>query len=97
MWRKVEFDSSNPAQGIHKWIGILISTGLSDITKIKYNDYQLTQDDVLESATVGGTDGDIIMWLKCDEIVETPKLFTLWSSGYEETEFMVEIVAPAGE
>jgi hypothetical protein len=93
----VEFDSANPAQGIHKWIGILISTGLSDITKIKYNDYQLTQADVTEAASVGGTDGDIIMWLKCDEIVETPKLFTLWSSGYEKTEFMVEIVAPAGE
>jgi len=37
------------------------------------------------------------MWIKCDEIVETPKLFTLWASGYEKTEFMVEIVAPAGE
>jgi hypothetical protein len=90
----VEFDSANPAQGIHKWIGILISTGLSDITKIKYNGYQLTQADVTEAASVGGTDGDIIMWLKCDEIIETPKLFTLWSSGYDETEFMVEIVAP---
>jgi hypothetical protein len=78
-------------------IGILITTGLTDITKIKYNGYQLTQDDVLEAAGVGGTDGDIIMWLKCDEIVETPKLFALWSSGYGETEFMVEIVAPAGE
>ena len=93
----VEFDSANPAQGIHKWIGILISTGLSDITKIKYNGYQLTQADVTEAASVGGTDGDIIMWLKCDEIIETPKLFTLWSSGYEESEFMVEIVRPEEE
>jgi hypothetical protein len=93
----VEFESSAPTQGTHKWVGILITTGLTDITKIKYNGYQLTQDDVLEAAGVGGTDGDIIMWLKCDEIVETPKLFALWSSGYGETEFMVEIVAPAGE
>ena len=69
----------------------------TNITKIKYNDYQLTQDDVVEAATVGGTAGDIIMWLKCDEIVETPKLFTLLASGYEKTEFMVDIVAPAGE
>lgn len=93
----VEFESSALTQGIHKWVGILITTGLSDITKIKYNGYQLTQADVTEAATVGGTAGDIIMWLKCDEIIETPKLFALWSSGYEETEFMVEIVAPAGE
>jgi hypothetical protein len=93
----VEFDSSNPAQGIHKWVGILITTGLSDITKIKYNGYQLTQDDVTEAAGVGGSAGDIIMWLKCDEIVETPKLFTLWAPGFEETEFVVEIVKPGNE
>jgi hypothetical protein len=93
----VEFESSAPTQGTHKWIGILITTGLSDITKIKYNGYQLTQDDVTEAASVGGTDGDIIMWLKCDEIIETPKLFTLCSPGYEETEFMVEIVMPEEE
>jgi len=72
----VEFESSAPTQGTHKWVGILITTGLADITKIKYNGYQLTQDDVSEAAVVGGTAGDIIMWLKCDEITETPKLFT---------------------
>jgi len=93
----VEFESSAPTQGTHKWVGILITTGLADITKIKYNGYQLTQDDVSEAAGVGGTAGDIIMWLKCDEITETPKLFTLWSSGYEEIELMVEIVDPVVE
>ena len=90
----VEFDSLNPAQGIHKWVGILITTGLTDITKIKYNGYQLTQADVNEAASAGGSAGDIIMWLKCDEIIKTPKLFTLWSSGFEEAEFIVEIVKP---
>jgi len=93
----VEFESSAPTQGTHKWVGILITTGLADITKIKYNGYQLTQDDVSEAAGVGGTAGDIIMWLKCDEITETPKLFMLWSSGYEEIELMVEIVDPVVE
>jgi hypothetical protein len=91
----VEFDSSNPAQGIHKWIGILISTGLSDITKIKYNDYQLTQDDVLESATVGGTDGDIIMWLKCDEIVETPTAPYTGAKIYPITKHITAVTPPA--
>jgi hypothetical protein len=46
----VEFPSSNVLQGTHKWIGIEITTGLSDITKIKYNGYQLTADDVAETA-----------------------------------------------
>ena len=34
----VAFDSSNPAQGSHKWVGMAITTGLDDITKVKYND-----------------------------------------------------------
>jgi hypothetical protein len=33
----ISFPSSNPAQGTHKWIGMLITTGLSDITAVKYN------------------------------------------------------------
>lgn len=93
----VEFKSDNPNQGTHKWIGILITTGLTDITKIKYNGEQLTQADAIEAAATGGSSGDIIMWLKCDEIADTPKIFTLWSSGFEETEFMVGIVTPEGE
>jgi hypothetical protein len=93
----VEFPSSNVLQGTHKWIGIEITTGLSDITKIKYNGYQLTADDVAETAVCGGSAGDIIMWLKCDEIINTPKRFTLWSSGYAESEFSVVITEPAEE
>ena len=87
----VAFPSSNPAQGTHKWVGMNITTGLSDITSIKYNGYQLTSDDVTEAASVGGSAGDIVMWLKCDEIIDTPKIFTLWSSGYGETTYMVII------
>lgn len=87
----VEFTSANPAQGTHKWIGINITTGLPDITAVKYNGYQLTGEDAAEAAAFGGTAGDILMWLKCDEILDTPKIFTLWSSGYGETTYMVVI------
>lgn len=87
----VAFPSSNPSQGTHKWVGMNITTGLPDITSIKYNNYQLTSDDVTEAASVGGSAGDIVMWLKCDEIIDTPKLFTLWASGYGEITYMVII------
>jgi len=87
----VAFPSSNPAQGTHKWIGMNITTGLPDITTVKYNGYQLTAADVAEAAAFGGSAGDILMWLKCDEIVDTPKIFTLWSSGYGENTYMVVI------
>lgn len=93
----VAFPSSNPAQGTHKWIGMEITTGLADITAIKYNGYQLTADDVAEATAVGGSAGDIVMWLKCDEIVNTPKVFTLWASGYPEASFTVVIAAPEAE
>jgi hypothetical protein len=87
----VAFPSANLEQGTHKWIGMNITTGLPDITAVKYNGYQLTSDDVTEAASVGGSAGDIVMWLKCDEIIDTPKLFTLWASGYGEITYMVII------
>ena len=90
----VAFPSSNPAQGTHKWIGMNITTGLSDITAIKYNGSQLT---AAEAATVGGSAGDIVMWLKCDEIINSPKVFTLWASGYPEETFTVVIAEPEEE
>lgn len=73
------FESGNPQQGSHKWVGILITTGLSDILTTKYNGYQLQAVDVTEAKAVGGGDGDFILWLKCDEVLLTPKVFTLTS------------------
>jgi hypothetical protein len=93
----ISYASSNPAQGTHKWVAILITTGLPAITTVKYNGSQLTSADANEAAAVGGQAGDIVMWLKCDEIVNTPKSFTLWSSGYLEATFTVVIVEPETE
>ena len=92
----IAFPSSNPAQGTHKWVGMLITTGLPDITAVKYNGSQLTSADAAEAAAVGGSSGDIVMWLKCDEIINTPKAFTLWTSGYPEATFTVVITEPEG-
>lgn len=88
------FPSGVPAQGTHKWIGILITTGLADITIAKYNGYQLTADDVTEAIYRGGQAGDIVMWLKCNEIATTPKTFTLSAPGYAVQEFTVSLTEP---
>ena len=93
----IAFPSSNPAQGTHKWIGMLITTGLLDITEVKYNGSQLITADATEAAAVGGSAGDIVMWLKCNEIINTPKVFTLWASGYPEATFTVVIAEPEEE
>ena len=88
------FYSGVPAQGTHKWIGILITTGLADITVAKYNGSQLTSADAAEAAVVGGQAGDIVMWLKCNEIATTPKTFTLSAPGYAVQEFTVSLTEP---
>ena len=93
----VSFESANPQQGSHKWVGILITTGLSDILTTKYNEYQLQAVDVTEAKAVGGGDGDLILWLKCDEVIQTPKVFTLTSPGYESKIYTVVIVEPEVE
>ena len=93
----IAFPSSNSAQGTHKWVGMLITTGLPDITAVKYNGSQLTSADATEATAVGGSAGDIVMWLKCDEIINTPKTFTLWASGYPEETFTVAIAEPEEE
>ena len=93
----VSFESANPQQGSHKWVGILITTGLSDIKAAQYNSYPLTEADVTEAAAVGGTAGDIVMWLKCEEIEITPKEFTLSAPRYADGYFTVILVSPEAE
>jgi hypothetical protein len=93
----VSYASSNPTQGTHKWVAILITTGLPAITAVKYNGSQLTSADAEEAGAVGGQTGDIVMWLKCDEVVNEPKVFALWTSGYPAAEFTVVIAEPENE
>lgn len=83
--------------GKHKFVGIEITTGLSDITDIKYNGQALSAADVTETTTFGGDAGDIIMWVKVDEVVLAPKTFTLSAETYNETEFTVVVEVPEVE
>lgn len=80
----IAFDSNNPEQGIHKWIGLSIGTGLSSITDVIYNStYALAQVDVDEATAVGCPAGSFVLWLKCDEVVDTPKVITISKPGYK--------------
>ena len=78
----VEFDS-NPVQGIHKWIGLSIGTGRSSIIGVTYNGtYDLVQADVNEATNAGCSEGSFVLWLKCDEVINTPKIITISKAGY---------------
>lgn len=65
------FDSTNPAQGNGKWVGIDIDTGLDTIVGATWNGYTLTQDDVNEAASVGLGAGHIIFWAKAESLPRT--------------------------
>ena len=88
------FDSASPGQGIHKWIGLGVGTGLSSILQMTYNGGAAAQADVDEAAAVGLGDGEFVLWIKADEVVSTPKVFTLKADGYPAVDVTVAIMEP---
>lgn len=76
-----EYGSSVASQGTHKWVGLVVNTGEDSIIGVKYNNQELTQADVDEAATIGGGAGEFVLWIKADEVVTTPKTFTLSKEG----------------
>lgn len=81
--------------GVHKWMGIGVSAGLA-VKALFFNGMQLTQDDVDEATAVGLDSMYFVLWVKAEKIIrgESNK-FTLWATGFEETEFTLEIVEPS--
>ncbi|MBQ3347854.1 MAG: hypothetical protein IJG39_12270 [Synergistaceae bacterium] len=87
--------SSNPAQGTHKWVGLGIGTGLSSVALAKYNGAQLTEADANEAASVGLTNaGEFVLYVRAEELVETPKVITLKADGYPEISLSITVVEP---
>jgi hypothetical protein len=90
-----EYDSDNPEQGTHKWVGVIVDTGTKDITKVQYNGAYLTQADVDEVAqylSAKDVPGKFILWVKCDEVATTTKTFTLDGEGMAKTTVTVDFV-----
>ncbi len=90
-----ESESSSPGQGTHKWIGLGIGTGLSSVTLAKYNGSALTEADAEEAVSVGlDQPGEFVLYIRADEVVDTPKAITLQADGYGETGITIVIFAP---
>ena len=93
-----ESESSAPGQGTHKWIGLGIGTGLSSVALAKYNGEQLTDGDVSEAASVGlDQPGEFVLYIRADEVVDTPKVITLKADGYPEVIITIRVAAPTEE
>ena len=90
-----ESTSSNPAQGTHKWIGLGIGTGLSSVALVKYNGEALTDADAAEAVSVGlDQPGEFVLYIRADEVVDTPKTITLQADGYGEIVITIAVAAP---
>ena len=89
-----ESESSAPGQGTHKWIGLGIGTGLSSVTLAKYNGSALTEADAEEAVSVGlDQPGEFVLYIRADEVVDTPKAITLQADGYGEIGITIAIFA----
>ena len=90
-----ESESSAPGQGTHKWIGLGIGTGLSSVALAKYNGGQLTDADASEAVSVGlDQPGEFVLYIRTEEVVDTPKVITLKADGYAEVVITIRVVAP---
>ena len=89
-----ESASSVPSQGTHKWLGLEIGTGISDITKVKYNGYLLTAADATEAQSVGCAEGSFVLYVKTEELLDTPKEISLKSDGYALLTLSIRVVRP---
>ena len=90
-----ESESSAPGQGSHKWIGLGIGTGLSSVALAKYNGSRLTEADTEEAASVGlDQPGEFVLYIRADEVVDTPKTITLQADGYGEIVITIAVAAP---
>jgi hypothetical protein len=93
-----EYDSGASGQGVHKWIGLGIGTGLSSLTKMRYNGGAATAADISEAVGVGlDQPGEFVLWVKADEVVTTPKTATLDADGYKQAVITIVIKQPDEE
>ena len=76
------FESTNPGQGIGTWIGLVVDTGESDITNVKYNGIAFTAADVAEADSVGAGNGCFVWWIKEENL---PEEITLSTDGKADT------------
>ena len=94
-----DFDARN-GWGVHKWLGIGLSAGVSPITELEYNGSALSAEDITEATNMGLSAGYFVRWIAADLVLagdnthKSKDTFTLWSSGYAQTAYKLVIVEP---
>ena len=90
-----ESEIAEESHDAHKWLGLGIGTGLSDLTLAKYNGEPLTEEDATKAASVGlNQPGEFLLYVCAEEIAVKPKVITLKADGYSEMSLSITLVAP---
>ena len=84
--------------GTHRWLGFGIRTGLASVVGVKFTDdtgsvATLSSSDAEEATALGLSAGDFVLYIKAEqtEYLLGNKHFTLWTDGYETTQFTLQI------
>ena len=84
--------------GTHKWLGFGVSTGLSSVEGLVFDDgtakVTLGESDITEAQSVGlTTAGQFVLYIKAEKVLaEKGQSFTLSYPGYEDIEISMQIV-----
>lgn len=95
-----DFDARN-GWGVHKWLGIGISAGVSPVKGLYYNGTQLSDEDVTEATNMGLSAGYFVRWVAADLVLagdntqKSKDTFTLWASGSKQTAYKLKIAEPS--
>ena len=93
-----ESEIAEESQETHKWLGLGIGTGLSDLTLAKYNGEPFTEEDATKASAVGlNQPGEFLIYICAEEIAVKPKVITLKADGYSEMSLSITLVAPVSE
>ena len=86
-----EYKSTNAEQqdAEHKWFGLIIDTGESDIKNVSVDDKKLTDEDVADATSVGAPAGSFILWLKADIVKDEPRTLKMKVDGKADTSIKI--------
>lgn len=84
------------AWGVHKWLGFGVTTGLSSVVGVVFDDgtqaVTLTDADASEASDVGLSAGDFILYIKAENVFANGgQSFVLSGLGKEPTEYTMKI------
>ena len=83
------FESTDPAQGVGEWIGLVIDTGEDSIIGVKFNGYALSAADAAEATSVGVPAGSFVWWIDANAL---PKTATLAVNGKEDAVINIDMI-----